>query len=134
MGYISEYAERVVHSRVATPVIIKARRGMLRDVVESIMPYELSQFLEKRILPEESLIRRALEAPVQFYERFISERLEMLSAYLPREIIWDVVQLRSVEQVYYDKPMWAFELPTVKEDEIYEYRKLKFTTTLYTRK
>jgi len=118
-------------SRVAVPVLVKAEVGRFRQVADEVralcleVPGRLTRLLT-RIMP------------LGFdYEEF--PRFNMVAAILPREAVYVLGEMRGVEKVYLDTPVYAFRYPTVPPEGVYEIphrvlERVAFTSTWWTKK
>jgi len=130
---LTPFALRWAQSRVASPVLIEAEPRLLRDLFLELAPYteevletfpRLLGFME-RIEP--------FTLPIRSLDRF-----NMLSAFLPREIIFSLAERRGIEKIYADQMMYAF-YQTVPDNGVYTAKRkiakeVTFTTTEWTRK
>jgi len=122
-----------IFSRVVSPVIIKTKYERLMDILESIRPYTLFKVNLTSIFPRLSMPEFALTpVPVKIIDRF-----NMISAILPREIIFDLAEEHNVEKIFADEPMWAL-YQVVPDEGVYDFeyrnRKVQFTTTIWTKR
>ncbi|MHA1631881.1 MAG: S8 family peptidase, partial [Candidatus Freyarchaeota archaeon] len=134
---LTSLAQKRAHSRLISPVIVKARRGYLAEVVEYAKQFEIShKVLERGLGLLEAVTPEFLSFgafPLRIFRNF-----NMFSAILPREGIFDLAEQRFVEKIYPDEQVWAFQYPTVPSEGVYSiryFKKLKqFTSTWWTKK
>jgi len=111
------------------PVIIKAKLGKLEEVFYEVEPY----LLRVGLLTYFRLHQLHL-FPTRMLRRF-----GMLSAVLPREIVFDLAESPYVEKIYYDKMVTILQYPTVGPEGVFEMRrgfgkKIRFTSTYWTKR
>jgi len=130
---LTPFALRWAQSRVASPVLIEAEPRSLRELFLELAPYT-EEVLET--FPRLLGIMERIEpfaSPIRSLDRF-----NMLSAYLPREIIFSLAERRGIEKIYADQMMSAL-YQTVSDDGVYTAKRkiakeVTFTTTEHTRK
>ena len=135
-------ARILAQSRVASPVIVKTKKGRLRDVFETVRPYveQISSLMDRseirRIFPR---VQRAFTPDVTPFTSALRTipRFNMLSGFLPREIIFAMADGRYVDKIYPDTPMHA-SFATVPDEGVFTAphritKEIKFTTTLWTK-
>ncbi len=134
---LTKLAQKRAQSRIITPVIIKARKNYLAEAIEYAKQFELS----RKVLERGFGIIEALTPEFISFGSFPSKvfrNINMFSAILPREGIFDLADQSFVEKIYSDEQVWAFQYPTVPLDGIYSiryFKKLKkFTSTWWTKK
>lgn len=131
---LPNYVVANVMSRVASPVIVEAKPGSLRELVEEYKQFSFSvvETLADIVSPP--------EVPLFSTELKVMEMFNMFSAVLPREIIFYLSEDRRVEKVYLDSLMYAFQYPTVPQDGIFTTvhrkmrKKISFTSTFWSKK
>jgi len=127
---ITNIVLRKANSRIITPVIIKTRRGRVRDIAEEILPF-LSSIRKKKLMRENKL-------QLQFKQIRILDRFNMLSAVLPRDVIFSLGENMDVLRIYNDQLMYAHSFPALSNEECFEMKmkgKTKqVTSTFYTKK
>lgn len=130
---LTRAAERIAQSRVASPVIIKTKRRSIESVLDIVSPYveelksifpRLQQFTGPNVAPFSSPLR-------------VLRRFDMISSYLPREVIFTLAETKYVDRIYADTPMWAM-YPRLPQEGIYEAshritRDYAFTSTYWTK-
>jgi len=138
---ITPNALRTAHSRIVAPFIIKTRPGKLIELA-----LELEDFTRitgevpsifPRVLPflSTSEIKSVMSAhPLKQIRRF-----NMLSALLPREVVFRLAENHNVEKIYKDKQMFAFRYPTVPPEGVFTAphkitEEIRFTSTWWTKK
>jgi len=101
---LTRLAEIRAQSRVATPVIILAKPGRLGPLIETVKNFDLSKFIqEDRILPR---FREKVPVPETLGQSFI--KLNMISAFMAREDIFDLAEDPDVEKIFPDEEKFAF--------------------------
>lgn len=129
---LTPMAERIANSRVASPVIVKAKPRRVGGVFDLVRPYieEARQIFPRLLTPQ--------EMPFSPYPIKVIQRFNMLATYLPREVIFRLAESGNVERIFYDAPMYAFGFPTLPGEGVFtapaKLRKITFTTTLWTKK
>ena len=131
---LTRLALKRAHSRVATPVIIKAKPDRLSGLGELVLPYveQMRDFFPR--------VSRVHDVTMPFtpYPLKILRRFDMLATTLPREVIFRLGEDSDVELIYSDEPQFAF-FNTVPEEGVFRapHRLLKeitFTSTAWTKK
>ena len=118
--------DRRLQRQIASPVLIKVKRGYLHDIYFELKDYDLSRFAIKKYFPSEIMPFGLI--PGQMFPRF-----DMVNAILWRDDIYRFAEDRRIEKIYYDAPMYALSL-VVPAEGVYQWGKLKFTTTYWTKK
>ena len=131
---LTKLALRRAQSRVATPVIIKAKPDRLGNLGELVLPFveQVRDFLP-RLSHAGDVAMPFTPYPLKFLRRF-----DMLATTLPREVIFRLGEDSDVELIYSDEPQFAF-FNTVPDEGIFmaPHRLLKeftFTSTAWTKK
>jgi len=123
-------AIRWAQSRVASPVIIKAKKNSLRELIESARPFTIEhEFLFPKILRADS---PHFSSPLRSIPRF-----NMMASLLPREVIFELADGPYVEKIFPDRPTYALykTVPAAGKFKA-EHRmrkKIDFTTTWWTK-
>jgi len=127
---ITYLALKRARQRVATPVIIKARKGFLQTLAEYVFPYHeaVAKIAEKfwQAIPAFGIFR-------------VFPRFSMISAYLDRETIYDLAENPQVEKIYSDEIVSILQYPVVEPDGVYILETIRqkekvFTSTLWTKR
>jgi len=125
-------ALKLVQSRILSPVIIKARRHQVRMVLDHIVPFvdEMQRTFPRLQRPELLSVTPLLK---------VIQRFHLVSAYLPREVIFSLAESPSVERIYPDQLMYAFQFPVVPAEGVYTTthrikKEMTFTTTYWVKK
>ena len=133
-GRLTRIAEFRAHSRLATPVIVKTKRGLLEEVFHYASQFDLLGGVSNRIGELLDMFNVAVFGSLRRMFRVF----DMFSVFLPREAVFDLADQRGVEKIYSDEPMWAFHYPTVPQEGVYELvlrgGRNHFTTTAWTRR
>jgi len=126
-------AERLVNSRIISPVIIKTDPKRLRQVVNEILPFteEMRELLPRVFTPS---IPSLSPYPLKVLRRF-----SMIASILPREIVFRLAENRNVERIFYDRPMYALGFPVVPDEGVFTaphrlLDKITFTSTAWTKR
>lgn len=123
---ISTALLRKIHTAQVHPVLIKAKPGALRNLWAEVKNLDAFQGVREEFF---------LEELIPFNYNGIIPRFEMIAAVLTQSDIFYLADLWETEMIYPDLPMQALSVgPTVGDNEVYIYKKLKFTTTYHTRK
>ena len=133
---LTSLAELRAHSRIATPVIVRAKPGFLEEAFQYAQQFELTRALTNKVVGIlESLTPEFITLGSL---RKVFRRFNMFTAFLPREGIFDLAEHYGVERIYSDEPVWAFSYPTVPPEGVYEMihrgKRVHFTTTEWTRR
>jgi len=130
---ITKLALRRAQSRIATPVIIEVKDGVLMEIAEELKNYQFQlRSLIDRLFP--------LTIPIFPTKMRVMRKFNMIALTLPREIIFMLADDRRVNKIYSDELKWALAYPTVPPEGIYatEHRQLRkkisFTSTYWTKK
>jgi len=123
-------AQKRARQRVATPVIIKVRYGYLKRIAEYLFPYH-----QQTVKVFTDFLR---SAPIFGIFR-VFPKFDMISAYLSREIIFDLADMNGVEKIYSDEPVFILSYPVVPEEGKFslvtaEGKKKIFTSTYWTKR
>lgn len=126
------YAARLLaQSRVVVPVIIRSRPGRILKIVSEIKDFEEVRNVEPIFLGNE-IIDEAFKFK-------IIERFNMVSAILPREVIFALADNPDVEKIYPDRVNYAFQYPRIWAGGVFTApykattKKITFTTTSWTK-
>jgi len=125
---ITQSALRVLDNFPVAPVIIKTRENKFDQVKEAILP-----FIPKIVDRVDHI--SAIFRPFRDMKEF-----SMISAILPREVVFDLAESREVEKIFGDKIMSIVSYPTVSKDGIFTIHSgiygdtKKITSTYYTKK
>lgn len=129
---LTPLALRRTRNRIITPVIVKARPGRLRSVVEAVSQFNAFDFIRERgpfgvraFLPEQADLFMAVPR--------VMEMTGMVSAIMTRDGIFDVAQDSNVDRIFSDELMYAFAYPVVPTSGVFKDRGKSFTTTFFTR-
>jgi subtilisin family serine protease len=128
--------ERLVHTRLVQPVIVKVHRPYFTELIEEIRPFSVT-------MPPLRVL--AKELPIFAPHIIEMPRLGMVSAVLPREVVFDLTEDFRVERIYPDEVKWALSVgryPTVPREGIFALRRrgirraedVYFTSTKWTKK
>lgn len=127
---LTRRAAILAQSRVASPVIIKAKAGKLREIIESARPFAVEhEPLIPRIFGEEIL---PFSSPLRSIPRF-----NMMASFLPREVIFALADGPYVEKIYPDRPMYALYKTVPPEGRFKAEHRIRkeidFTSTWWTK-
>ena len=124
-------ARRLVQSRILAPVIIRARPRALREIVEQIRPFA------ERHSPLLDRIRSPQALPITPLLKAIP-RFNLVAAFLPREIIYQLADGPYAERIFPDNLQYAFQYPVVPPEGVYTAphrmtEEYDFTTSMWVR-
>ncbi|RLI83675.1 hypothetical protein DRP04_00720 [Archaeoglobales archaeon] len=132
---LPESVERIVWSRAITPVIVKVRPEKFFDI---------SRYMQIRVLDYLPKIKALITDRIEdLFSKFLEIKyFNMFSITLPRELVFELAEVRGVEKIYYNKPVYCLQYPTVCGDGIYEIptglftecKKIHCTSTYWTKK
>ena len=129
---LTRMARITAQSRVASPVIIRTVPQRLREVVDQVQPFveEVKELFPRLMAPA--------MMPFTPYPLRVIQRFDMVSAILPREVIFRLAEGPYVERIYHDQVMYAL-FRTVPDEGVFRapHRILKditFTSTAWTKK
>lgn len=131
---ITELAEKLAHSRIIAPFIIRTAPRRLQELAYELQP--LTRISDNRGFE----ILRAPVPPLGPFPMRVFRRFDMMSAFLPREVVFRLAENRYVEKIYPDKQCFAFSqrYPTVPPDGVFIaphkiVEQIQFTSTLWTK-
>jgi len=143
---LPESVERIAWSRMVTPVIVRVKPEKFFDI---------SRYMQIRILDYLPKIKSVITDRVEnIFSKFLEIKyFNMFSIALPRELVFELAEVKGVEKIYYNKPMYCLDAgtpgvegvkyPTVPENGIYEIptglfmehgKKIRCTSTHWTKK
>jgi len=133
---LTALAERRAHSRVAYGYIVRAKPGLLQELVETARQYELAGLVRRSVLEDlmgQIVPYGALGVGLKVFPRF-----RMVAGIFSREVVFDMAEWAAVERIYPDEPKWALQY-TVPPEGVYETRRkvrepLVFTSTYWTKR
>jgi len=133
MERLTRLAEMRAHSRIASGFIVETEPGQVRALAADLSPIvETFQEIFPRILERPA-------PPIGAYPAKVIPRFNMLACILPREVVFQLENFRSVRRVYSDEMMWATQLPTVPDTGVFTAphkitKEVTFTSTFWTKK
>jgi subtilisin family serine protease len=131
---LTSLAERLAHSRIITPVIVKVEPGYLKQVASELRIFSF-EFVD-RIMDRLAM----LELPMGPVRMRVMPRFNMLAAVLPREVIFSLAEDRRINRIFPDNIKYALQYPTVSPEGVFETehrqirKKIRFTSTIWTKK
>lgn len=125
---LTKLAQSRAQSRVASPVIISAKTGRLNSLMKELKQIDLSEEFRdsEALLPR---LRDVIPTPTALGKSFV--KLNMATAFLSRDGIFDLAQDPNVDRIYSDEIKFAFnENPPGS----FMFQNKLITSTFFTRK
>lgn len=131
---LTRMAAKRAQNRVASSFIIEAKPRRFDQVAEAVRGLGLfDRYYAGKLL------RRVTEfQPFSTFTRFLP-RFGMIAAFLPRNAVYYLAELRDVERIYSDEIQTAFSYPILPPEGTYKIRnkipeEIVFTTTEWTKR
>lgn len=126
------------HQRPIGPFLVRAKPGMLRELIEDARAFEIGERFTERRRVAHFFYEWLPFSDLGFGIRVI-RRFDMIAGIFPREVVWDMAEWRSVERIYPDEVKWILGFEVVPPEGVYEVpRRIKepliFTSTYWTKK